>query len=243
MGLDLSDEKTHITNISNGYDFLGFNIRKYNDKLLIKPSKDSIDSIKRKLKETFRKNQNASVDQMIRLIQPISTGWTNNYRHIVAKEKFGEIDNHIYRITSKWTHRKHPTQANKWIKNQYFNNDWNLYDKVTKNTLHRIAPTPIRRHIKVNNEHRVYDKDSQDYWEKREYLKAKNSIINDTITNKLFINQKGKCTHCKGSITQHDIVNYKIHKHHVTPKAIGGKNNAGNIQLLHSHCHLEYHTQ
>ena len=242
VGLNLSDEKTHITHISNGYDFLGFNIRKYKDKLLIKPSKESIESIRKKLKDKFKVNQNASADSLIRTVQPIPTGWANNFRHVIAKDSFGVIDDHIYRLTSTWSSRKHPTRTNKWIKTQYFNNDWNLHDRKTRNTLHRVESTPIRRHVKVNNEHRVYNNESQDYWDKRDYLKAKNSIIEDTITNKLFHNQKGKCTHCRMLITQYDIQNYRVHKHHIIPKANNGNNNLGNLQLLHSNCHYEIHS-
>ena len=110
-------------------------------------------------------------------------------------------------------------------------------------SLQKMQKIPVRRHVKVNNEHRVYNKESQDYWEKREYQKAKNSIMEETITNKLFINQKGKCTHCKGSITQHDIVNYRVHKHHVIPKSQGRENRLDNPQFLHSECHTEINSR
>jgi RNA-directed DNA polymerase len=88
VGLNLSDDKTHITHISEGYDFPGFNIRKYNDKMLIKPSKESIKSIKGNLKEVFSTSQNATAGELIRIVQPISTGWGNNFRHVVCIQRF-----------------------------------------------------------------------------------------------------------------------------------------------------------
>ncbi len=54
-GLILSEDKTHITHISEGFDFLGFNCRRYNDGVSrTKPSKDSIGRFVEKIKDIFK---------------------------------------------------------------------------------------------------------------------------------------------------------------------------------------------
>ena len=84
-GLELALEKTKITHINNGFDFLGFNIRKYDGKLLIKPSKDSIRDISSKLKNIISSNKQAKQKNLIYLLNPIIRGWANYYQHVVPK--------------------------------------------------------------------------------------------------------------------------------------------------------------
>ena len=74
-GLSLSEEKTLITHISTGFDFLGFNVRKYNDTLLIKPSEKSQKKMTEKLLEAIFGNKSASQEALINLLNPIITGW------------------------------------------------------------------------------------------------------------------------------------------------------------------------
>ena len=81
--------------------------------MLIKPSKESIKSIKGNLKEVFSTNQNSTAGELIRTVQPISTGWGNNFRHVVAKDKFADIDDHICKLSWKWASKKHPTRISK----------------------------------------------------------------------------------------------------------------------------------
>ena len=241
VGLELSDEKTRITEISKGYDFLGFNIRKYSDKMLIKPSKESIKNIKQKLYEIYDTSIDLTADKLIRKVRPMATGWANYFRHVVSKATLSSIDSHIYLLTSRWINRKHPQRTAKWLKNRYFTN-WKLTDKDSNNTLAKISETPIRRHIKVRSDERVYSKESEGYWAKREYLKAKNSITEGIQMDRLFQKQEGKCAYCKGSITQADIQNSNTHKHHVEPRSEGGTWKDENIRLIHNLCHHELHS-
>ena len=73
-GLTLSEEKTLVTHISEGFDFLGFNIRKYNGKLLIKPSKKSRKKITEKLHEIIFSNKAVTQGQLIDRLNPVITG-------------------------------------------------------------------------------------------------------------------------------------------------------------------------
>ena len=83
-GLTLSPEKTKITHIQDGFNFLGFNIRKYKDKLLIKPSKNSIKSFLKNIRQDIKSNHTAKAENLIRLLNPKIRGWANYFRHVVA---------------------------------------------------------------------------------------------------------------------------------------------------------------
>jgi retron-type reverse transcriptase len=91
-GLTLSEEKTLITNISTGFEFLGFNIRKYNGKLLIKPSEKGQKKITKKLHEAIFSNKSVSQCRLIEILNPVITRWGNYFRHAVAKKVFAKID-------------------------------------------------------------------------------------------------------------------------------------------------------
>ena len=106
-GLQLSEEKTVITHINDGFDFLGKNIRKYNGKLLIKPSKQSVGSLLKKVREIVKSNKSAKQDSLIRQLNPVIRGWVNNQRFVVSAETFSKIDYQIYNCLWQWAKRRH----------------------------------------------------------------------------------------------------------------------------------------
>ena len=243
-GLELSTDKTHITEISEGFDFLGFNIRKYaNNKLLIKPTKDSIKDIRQKIKETVAGNLNATGAYLIRKLNPILNGWANYYRHVVSKDIFSLTDSYVYNRISKWTIRKHQRRSKKWSVHRYFetvrDSKWNFSDKGLM--LSRIDKIPIKRYVKVRSDVRLYSEKDKDYWERREFVNAMDSIYNSFELTKLFRQQKGICEYCQTSITQEDIQSGNIHKHHLLPKSENGTDKLCNLKLLHLECHKELH--
>jgi RNA-directed DNA polymerase len=122
-GLVLSEEKTKITHIEKGYNFLGQNIRKYHGKLLIKPSKASIKSIMTKLKDLISNNLATKTLSLIRVLNPIIRGWCNYHRHIVAKAIFNKLDSYIFHLLWKWAVRRHPKKNRHWVKNKYFKSE------------------------------------------------------------------------------------------------------------------------
>ena len=119
-GLELSDEKTLITNIDEGADFLGWNIRKYNSKLLIKPSTKSIKSVISKLRDVINSNKSIHQDLLIAQLNPIITGWSNYHQGAVSKRIFQKVDHILYLMLWKWCKRRHPNKGNKWVKSRYF---------------------------------------------------------------------------------------------------------------------------
>ena len=168
-GLELSEAKTRIVHIDEGFDFLGFNFRKYHGKLLIKPAKASVAAVKDKIQSIFKASGSLPQDALIRQLNPIIRGWGGYYRHVVSKKLFCDIDHAIWRMTWNWAKRRHPQKSLKWIKDRYFacrdERDWVFTDGSV--TLFRLASIPIRRHVKIRGEANPYDPDWAAYFRRR----------------------------------------------------------------------------
>lgn len=123
-GLTLSEEKTLITHISDGFDFLGFNVRKYNGTLLIKPSRKSQKRFTDKLHvAVLTKGKALSQQQLIERLNPIIRGWGNYYSHVVSKEVFCRCDHILINQLKRWSYRRHTNKSRKWIRKKYFIHD------------------------------------------------------------------------------------------------------------------------
>lgn len=155
-GLTLSPQKTVITHITEGFDFLGQNLRKYGDKLLIKPSRQSLRKHLQKLKEIVRRNRTTTQTALIQQLNPIIRGWANYHRHVVSKETFSYVDYRTWKLLWRWCCRRHKNRRKQWVKQKYFhtkgNNHWSFQSIDTTGrpvTLLRSKDTPIKRHIKI----------------------------------------------------------------------------------------------
>lgn len=168
-GLALAEEKTRIVHVDEGFDFLGFNFRKYNGTLLIKPAKSSIAAVKEKARDIFKTGRTLPQSVLIQRLNPVLRGWGNYYRHVVSKDTFCDIDHAIWRMTWNWAIRRHPQKGRRWIKERYFDHkegrDWVFTDGSV--TLFRMATIPIRRHVKVRGEANPYDPADADYFAAR----------------------------------------------------------------------------
>lgn len=242
-GLSLSDEKTHITEISEGFNFLGFNIRKYkNDKLIIKPEKDKVREVRHKIKAVTRE-QFHTAESLIRKLNPILRGWGNYYRHVVSKTIFTLIDSYTFDRVFRWLSHKHPTRSQKWKVKQYFktidNDNWVFTE--SNQSLVKVAKIPIKRFVKVKNNVRLYNMKDAEYWDKREFINSLDSIHNSYELTKLFKEQKGKCYYCNQYINNSDIQSNSFHRHHLIPVSKGGTDKLSNLRLVHDSCHREIH--
>lgn len=180
VGLELSKEKTRITRIEDGFDFLGFNIRKYqNGKLLIKPSKANIKSFLEEIREIIRKGVALSTEQLIHRLNQKITGWTNYYRGSVSSRVFAKIDSEIFLALKRWGLKRHPRKGKTWIIGRYFTtvglDQWRFYcttiDKAgnkKKLYLKNAAETRIRRHKKILATANPFDPQFKEYFQKRE---------------------------------------------------------------------------
>jgi RNA-directed DNA polymerase len=158
-GLELSDEKTRITHISEGFDFLGQNVRKYNGKLLIKPAKESVKSLLGRVREIIKGNASATQQVVIHKLNPLIRGWATYHRHVIAKACFSSIDAQIWQLLWKWARRRHPAKGARWILKRYFHTDGNrswifaTAEPAGGNDyppqLFRAMTIPIKRHVKI----------------------------------------------------------------------------------------------
>jgi RNA-directed DNA polymerase len=148
-GLELSDDKTLITNINEGFDFLGWNFRKYKDKLLTKPSKKSIKRFTETISQTLRKGTAWSQEVLIAKLNPIIRGWTNYHSSVVSSETFQTLDHIIWEMLWRWAKRRHPNKSKNWFVNKYWKRNttrrWNF--RTERNSLLLLSKTRIYRYI------------------------------------------------------------------------------------------------
>ena len=147
--LELSDDKTLITSINEGFDFLGWNFRKYNGKLLIKPSQKSIKRFTETISQTITEGMAWSQEILIAKLNPIIRGWANYHNSVVSSDIFQTLDHRIWELLWKWAKRRHSNKSKDWIVNKYWKRSttrrWN--SRTEKNSLLLLSKTRIHRHI------------------------------------------------------------------------------------------------
>lgn len=172
-GLELSPEKSKITHINKGFDFLGFNVRKYKGKCLTKPKKDSVKSIYTSIRDCVTSHKTATQKRLIQVIKPKIKGWANFFRHAASKRTFALLDDKVFKLLWKWAKRRHPNKGRHWIKMKYFHSRGNSHwvfattDKSKQNVLPRFDATRIIRHTKIKSHSNPYDKNWDAYFEER----------------------------------------------------------------------------
>lgn len=176
-GLQLAPEKTLITHIARGFDFLGQNVRKYGDKLLIKPARKSVNALLKKVSEVLGRNKAATQAQVILLLNPIIRGWAMYHRHVVAAATFLQVDHLVWSKVWRWAKRRHPGKSAQWIKARYFQRrglrDWvfacsaagAMQEKAVD--LFRASTVPIQRHTKVRSDANPFDPAWITYFQRR----------------------------------------------------------------------------
>ena len=181
-GLELAKEKTHITHIRDGFDFLGFNFKKYpNDKVIVKPTQDGIKSFKSKIKEIFKQYRSSSLELLIDKLNPIIRGWGYYYRFVNSKVIFGKLDQYIWYKSCNWVKRLHQRrQVMKYYK-KYFKPFSDTYkSEVLSNGIKKVfklSVIPLIEHIKIVAKSNPFDSNDDDYFTKRYFtLKLRNNF-------------------------------------------------------------------
>lgn len=178
-GLELSQEKSKITHIDEGFNFLGFNVRKYKGKLLIKPAKENIKVFLKDIRSTIKANYSAKTENLINLLNPKVRGWANYFCSAVSSKAFSYIDNMVYRMLKSWLLRRHPNKSKSWIiKKYYIRRDlskWNFHAMIKEKKgnkipfyLYQACKTPIARHIKIKGEANPFNPKFKDYFKLRD---------------------------------------------------------------------------
>jgi RNA-directed DNA polymerase len=248
-GLTLSMEKTRIVHLTEGFDFLGFNVRHYavkntrtGYKLLIVPSKHSVQNIRRRLKAEWRRLHGANVAAVVKDLNPIIRGEANYLRIGVASRTFGKLDNWMFCREVRWVRLSHPNKPRYWTKRKYWGrlnpqreDNWVFGDKRTRRYLMKFSWFNIERHALVKGGASPDDPSLQSYWEQR----AKNKI--KTLSpreQKLAQNQKGICPMCGETLYNEE----ELHVHHKKPRSQGGTEEFRNLALIHLYCHQQIHS-
>jgi RNA-directed DNA polymerase len=200
-GLAFNQDKTRIVSLEAGYDFLGFNIRRYrNGKLLIKASKAAVRRVKRKLAGQMRRLRGQNASAVLAAICPITRGWASYYRSVVSKKTFASLDDYMWKLTYKWACRSHPGKPKSWITRRYFGqfnpsrrNMWVFGDAASGAYLPPLAWTPIIRHRKVTGRASPDDPALASYWNQR---RGRSQPPLDRSTLRLLKVQHGRCALC-----------------------------------------------
>ena len=167
-GLSLSEEKTKISHINDGFDFLGMNIRKYNGKCIIKPAKSNVKRFLANIREEINKRKTVKTEDLIDLLNQKIKGWSNYHRHVCSKKTFQNVDHQIFKSIWKWAVRRHPKKGKRWVKAKYFtrsgNRTWIFSTTITNKSgdktevrLQKAMDTSIKRHVKIRAEATPYD--------------------------------------------------------------------------------------
>jgi RNA-directed DNA polymerase len=250
-GLTLSEEKTRIVHLTEGFDFLGFNIRHYPApqtsrtgwKLLIKPSKEAVKDLRKKLKDQWKKAQGSNVQTVLNKLNPIIRGWANYFRTVVTKEIFSTLDHWMYGKEKHYAKQMHPNKSINWRRRKYWGrlhldrlDFWVFGDKQTGSHLLRFSWFPIERHPLVKGRASPDDPQLKDYWKKRQAAKGKNLTFSK---QQLAKRQKGRCPECGESLFNDE----EIQVHHLLARSRGGSNLYSNLVLVHLLCHQQIHAQ
>jgi len=243
-GLSFSKEKTRIVNLDEGFNFLGFGVRQYKVtnsrtgyRLLIKPSKESMQKIRLKLKEAFRKCCGFSADFLIGWVNPIIRGWANYFRIGVSARAFERLDSYLFLRQKKWVGKKHPQKSWRWQRRywgQYRNNDMWVFGQPDF-CMYKFCWTPIKRHTLVRRFASWDDPELEEYWDAR--MKRETSDSLSKFQRQIAKQQEWVCPLCGDYLNNGE----ELHEHHVVPQKEGGSNHPSNLQLRHLYCHQAAH--
>ena len=260
MGLELKPSKTRITHTlyeldgeKPGFDFLGFNIQQYNVgkyrtgkntkgiplgfKTIITPSKESQKIHYKQIAEVIDRHQGQSQIVLIKNLNPIIRGWCNYFRSVCSSKAFSRMDYLIFWKLFKWAKHRHHNKGRKWIADKYWQSisgdNWVFATRQEgSNPLRLLKHSSIEKtnYVKVTGVASPYDGNLV-YWSSRMGKHPEMPVRTASMLKK----QKGKCAHCGLWFNEEDVIELD----HIIPKAIGGRNEYKNWQLLHRHCHDE----
>ena len=246
-GVQLNREKTHITHMADGFDFLGFNLRKYHGKLLIKPAKASQQAFLRKVKALLAANQAVSTQTLLQQLNPLLRGWTHYYRTVVSKQVFAYCDSRLYQMLWRWAKRRHHAKGAHWVKAKYFTQRgqrrWVFTDG--RHDLFQMAAVPIIRHVKVQGRRSPYRAADVAYFERRrqQLLTKRWTGLQQRVAAKT----DGRCALCGRPIVEDPRSHGQsdresgIQFHQMIPSSLGGSATLANLFVTHRWCQQQYY--
>ncbi|RSM58040.1 group II intron reverse transcriptase/maturase [Kibdelosporangium aridum] len=253
-GLVFNEDKTRIVHLGQtGFDFLGFNVRRYHDKLaLIKPSREAVRRIRRRLRTELRALRGGNAASVLKKLTPIVRGWAANYRTEVSSEVFSALDDYMWKLTYRWARHRHPKKSRWWVVDRYYGqfnptkrNRWVFGDRDTGAYLPKFAWTKIVRHAMVAGTASPDDPALTEYWAQRR-RKQVSPPLSAQVRHLLGV-QQGRCTACGGLLLHADqhpqspqeweqwarVTLVAIRKQHITTTRPDGTDDR---RLIHAFC-------
>jgi RNA-directed DNA polymerase len=254
-GLAFNEDKTRVVHLDDGFNFLGFSIRRYRGKLLIKPAKAALRRIRERLAAEMKALRGANAKAALQRLNPIIRGWSAYYRTVVSSRLFAQLDQFMWTLTYKWAKHGHPNKSKHWIADRYFGpfnrsrrDRWVFGDRDSGAYLHKFAWTKIVRHQMVPGTASPDDPTLADYWTER---RLRRTPPLDGISLRLLKAQHGRCPLCGGLLLiadhePHDASEWgqwlNVTRRAVRKEAItverepGMPDDAVTLRLIHAHC-------
>jgi len=251
-GLELSHEKTQITHIENGFDFLGQNVRRYRcGKVLTKPSSQNVKTFLNKIRETIDGSGSRTAGAMIQRLNQQIKGWTMYHRYASSKRTFTYVDHRIFQMLWRWCRRRHRKKSGKWIKTKYFQRDGHRHwvftgtlqdQKGQDRPIQLMAAARVRiiRYVKIRSAVNPYDPEWEQYLEARWVWQLNQTLAGRRRIEYLWKEQEGRCVVCGQPLR---IAEDDCEIHHRIWRSRGGPDTADNLELLHANCHRQIHVQ
>lgn len=240
-GLELSQEKTRITHITEGFDFLGWNMRWVSDGLRTVPSKKNRLALYDKVRRMIRQLRTAPQKDVILKLNPIIRGWAQYHKPVAVSETFRKMDHLLFGALWRWSKRRHPNKGKRWIKRRYFRRegarDWVFADGKLR--LLQFSMFSHRDHIKIKAEANPFDPEWDSYLAERLGRQMAQTLAGRRKLYWVWKRQEGKCPICQQPISKKS----GWHTHHRRWRCHGGTDHLTNLILLHPTCHRQHHSR
>jgi len=251
-GLSFNEAKTRIVTLEDGFDFLGFTVRRHSGKLITRPSKAAVKRVKHRLAAEMRALRGGNAAAVLATINPIVRGWANYYRGAASSRTFAALDHYLWQLTYKWACHSHANKPKPWIVSRYYGrfnpasqDRWVFGNRDNGAYLPRLGWTKIVRHSLVVGAASPDDPALTGYWARR---RRKNQPLLDRSVLILLARQKGRCPLCRDLLLHadhepsspteweqwHRVTRKAITKQYVTTQRDTGT--PGGTRLVHSHC-------
>jgi len=237
-GLALNQDKTRMVQRNQGFNFLGFTIRRYKDIVLVKPQKEKVQQHLQRLKHIMITNRQTTIEHLIHQLNPIIQGWANYYRYANAKDTFTYVGHRLWLLLGRWVRRRHPNKSAKWVKQHNYTQvgQRQMVFGTGKINLRHPVTTPIIRYSKVKGRNSPYNPTLKGYWQQRRKRQVAQQV-NSRLKQSILKQQDYICGQCKTPFLRPDT----IHFHHIVPRKQGGSDAPHNRIALHSYCHHQFH--
>lgn len=258
-GLAFNEDKTRVVHLDDGFDFLGFNVRRYRGKLLIKPSKAAVRLRRERLAAEMLALRGANAQAVIQRLNPIIRGWSAYYRTVVSKRTFSAMDMYVWTLTYKWAKYSHSNKSRHWVVDRYFGqfnrsrqDRWVFGDRESGAYLLKFSWTSIVRHQMVPGTASPDDPALADYWARR---RQRSAPPMDGASLRLLKTQHGRCPLCGGLLLLADrepqspsewerwltVTRRAVRKHAIAAERGPGKpGDVAAVRLVHAHCRRRF---